>query len=110
MKTITTNNRTLLFVEVPVKASRSQVIAEISEHLINGKIFIATTDTVTEEQATEIVEKVKSTLGIEKCFKFYGFESVTGKVRPALDTALNSFQTFLQHHSITGRHAIIEVL
>ena len=89
MKTITTNNRTLLFVEVPEDAQFLRVLHDgyghatlfyhISEaggftkFLPDGEYeFIATTDTI------------PSDLGIT--------------------------DTLLAEHGITGRHAIIEVL
>ena len=103
MKTITTNNRTLLFVEVPKDADRSQIIAEISEHLIAGGIFIADTKTITEEQAGKIVERFSHAT-------WRNYECLPQYLENIMRCALDSFSSFLRKHSITGRHAIIEVL
>lgn len=122
MKTITTNNRTLLFVEVPEGADISdmQMIADdefaysipnpdpdyndyITKyvHLHSGMYrYIATTDTITEQQADMLVKN--NGMGCYDNHKGKPDEIYT------CTTALESFATFLQHHSITGRHAIIE--
>lgn len=103
MKTITTNNRTLLFVEVPQDATdmecRTAVLAQCFDKDYN---FIATTDTITEEQAAMFVEKHDPK---------YGIYYVSYKdINRMYSRSKTSFKSLLQHHSITGLHAIIEVL
>ena len=106
MKTITTNNRTLLFVEVPEDAQFLRVLHDgyghatlfyhISEaggftkFLPDGEYeFIATTDKI------DLVDKI---------------DILGGGVFHSNSDWDRYFQTFLDTHSITGRHAIIEVL
>lgn len=114
MKTITTNNRTLLFVEVPEDADNFTI--EDDKLYYSDKIFkdagggweilpegnyrlIATTDTITEEQAANIVKRKDNGMYID--YLHYG---------EPYHNATISFKSLLQHHSITGRHAIIEQL
>lgn len=103
MKTITTNNRTLLFVEVPKDATdmecRTAVLAQCFDRDYN---FIATTDTITEQQAAMFVDNMDR----DWLYRDY----TTPYIHHVYTTALYSFKSLLQHHSITGRHAIIEVL
>lgn len=118
MKTITTNNRTLLFVEVPSPSDGGGFRIESntfryeqygwkgwstkSIELPSGNCnFIAATDTITEQQAEMFVEKKHDN---PLYFRNYYVEN------GACMYATVSFATLLQHHSITGRHAIIEVL
>jgi len=113
MKTITINNRTLLFVEVPETAhhfSIEQVYLtwlnvsdseDVLAQLPSGNYrFIATTDTINEEQADKIVDKSAYSRMLYLNYQFGGVN----------EYALDSFKSLLKHHSITGRHAIIEVL
>lgn len=101
MKTITTNNRTLLFVEVPEDAT-DITLNELGrlDYLTQGGMdyamlpsgnyrFIATTDKVA------LVDKINILGG--------------GVFHPNLDWD-SYFECFLEKHGITGRHAIIEVL
>lgn len=126
MKTITTNNRRLIFVEVPDGA-----IAELM-HVDNTGLFtcldcmvifsgnppepdhgewctllevqlptgnyrlIATTDTITEQQAAMFVKEDEDD----------GYVPFVESER-TYSHALSAFEALLQHHSITGRHAII---
>lgn len=117
MKTITTNNRTLLFVEVPSPSDGGGFRIESntfryeqygwkgwstkSIELPCGTYrLIATTDTITEEQAVGIVERSKFNNQLYHNYQFKGVEPL----------AIDSFTSFLRKHSITGRNAIIEVL
>lgn len=101
MKQITTNNRTLLFVEVPEDWTREDYILHWkSEHYAkpnHNYRFIATTDTITEEQADKIVDKSAYNRMLYLNYQFGGVN----------EYALDSFKSLLKHHSITGRHAIL---
>ena len=128
MKTITTNNRTLLFVEVPEDAIEI-TLTELGrlDYMANGGMdytmlpsgnyrFIATTDTITEEQAAMFVGKGRVGYAhYGERVKHYNSPLISammangGSVEIYYTTALESFESLLQHHSITGRHAIIEV-
>lgn len=119
MKTITTNNRTLLFVEVPEDARNfgfrsghfsyqlpdmeyeAKLVPEVRLKNKGRLTFIATTDTITEKQAAMFVEKKH-----DNPFYFKNYYVENG----ACMYVSVSFATLLQHHSITGRHAIIEIL
>jgi len=129
MKTITTNNRTLLFVEVPEDAIEI-TLTELGrlDYMANGGMdytmlpsgnyrFIATTDTITEEQAAMFVGKGRVGYAhYGERVKHYNSPLISammangGSVEIYYTTALESFESLLQHHSITGRHAIIEVV
>ena len=106
MKTITTNNRTLLFVEVPSPSE--------------GGGFRIETNTFRYEQYGW---KGWSTKSIELPSGNYRFIATTDTINLADKIGVlgggafhsNSewdsyFQAFLKIHSITGRHAIIEIL
>lgn len=109
MKQITTNNRTLLFVEVPediivrtVSISTGAYLRYRTEKCTSTwshiKIpqasyhFHGLTDTITEQQASELVGSPITDFAYE------------------YKSSIEQLQELLQHHSITGRHAIIEVL
>lgn len=129
MKTITTNNRTLLFVEVPETAHHFSIeqgyltwlnvsdSEDVLAQLPSGNYrFISTTDTITEQQAAELVECMSRPTGGDDYMIYY--KRYTGSQEDAdfpwfsemNNGASKSFATLLQHHSITGRHAIIEVI
>lgn len=118
MKTIKINNRTLLFVEVPEDARNfgfrsghfsyqlpdmeyeAKLVPEVRLKNKGRLTFIATTDTITEEQADKIIERSKFNKQLYRNYQFEGVESF----------AIDGFTSLLRTHSITGRHAIIEVL
>ena len=113
MKTITTNNRTLLFVEVPETAHHFSIeqgyltwlnvsdSEDVLAQLPSGNYrFIATTDMITEEQADKIIERSKFNKQLYRNYQFEGVESF----------AIDGFTSLLRKHSIAGRHAIIEVI
>ena len=142
MTTIKTNNRTLLFVEV-MNDAYNILIEDDCQLTFNqgdweyddlGKCvdtpirictflgkskyrFIATTDTITEEQAAMFVGKGRVGYAhYGERVKHYNSPLISammangGSVEIYYTTALESFESLLQHHSITGRHAIIEVI
>lgn len=103
MKTITTNNRTLLFVEVPEDATDTECrTAVLAQHFDRDYNYIATTDTITEKQAAMFVGMHDPKYGVY-------YVSYTD-INRMYSRAKTSFKTLLKHHSITGRHAIIEVI
>ena len=131
MKTITTNNRTLLFVEVPEDADGfivgfTAMCWDLGKPTVGIAYFpvshntyrlIATTDTITEEQAAMFVGKGRVGYAhYGERVKHYNSPLISammangGSVEIYYTTALESFESLLQHHSITGRHAIIEVV
>lgn len=109
MKQITTNGKTLIFVPMPEDANEI-TLTELGrlDYMTNGGMdytmlpsgnyrFIATTDTITEEQAMEFVKRKDNGMYID--YLHYG---------EPYHNAVTSFKSLLQQHSITGRHAIIE--
>lgn len=115
MTTITLNNREYVFVRVPDDAYgfykhyaseylefyRGKGFIQIDKIKIGyDGIFIANTTDMTEEQAWGMVDDMDS----EGLYRDY----TAPHIHHAYTTALYSFKSLLQHHSITGRHAIIE--
>jgi hypothetical protein len=111
MKQLKINNRDYVFVPVPDGATDISVGFSVMRWGIAGKadflqlpfteqiyVLIADTKTITEEQAVEIVEK---SIYNSRLYLNYQFGGVN-------EYALDSFKSLLKHHSITGRHAIIE--
>jgi hypothetical protein len=82
-------------------ASESHKFKSVKIDNVRAK-FIATTDTITEQQASMFVDNMDR----DWLYRDY----TTPYIHHVYTTALYSFKSLLQHHSITGRHAIIEVL
>lgn len=113
MKTINTNGKELLFVPVPEDANEI-TLTELGrlDYMTNGGMdytmlpsgnyrFISATDTITGYQAHEIVEK--SSLS-EALYKDYEEKKIGYAVN------IYSFDSMLRKHSITGRHAILQLI
>lgn len=76
--------------------------------------FLATTDTITEEQAAELVESLEGDLGEYTnsqhrgyIVKFYKDYNHTGKLSNWLPAAKESFQSWLTANGISGNNAIL---
>jgi len=130
MTTLTLNNRTFLFVPVPDEAEHLNIQytldGTILQALHEGKewrrylpqsieyILIATTTDITEEQAGEIVDTAHRSdneyweSDLMNGDWVSGYANYIDDLRNHFICALDSFASLLQHHSITGRHAIIE--
>jgi hypothetical protein len=108
MKQITTNGKDWLFVEIPEDANNLQIHRQIQFNVTVNNVFgevdvsegdwvfFATTDHVTEEQADMIVQRSLNA----KYYIHYTFSGITDKVT-------ESFKSFLTHHNLTGRYAIL---
>jgi predicted nucleic acid binding AN1-type Zn finger protein len=126
MKQITTNGKDWLFVEIPEDAVNLSITAnhELEYKLESPSMFIsnhisllmgamwqlhATTDNITEEQSSMITEPI-----FDYCSEDEGFGCVgcDGKGKGDCHATMKhqSFATFLTHHNLTGRYAILRKL
>jgi hypothetical protein len=136
MKTITSNNRQWLFIEMPDTNSfgfHTQKVGETTflcwQRKVGEKesffgncsiplpsghcIFHSTTTDITEEQAAEIVDEERLDIPVKsESFRNYvdGIHRCDIGITLGYSFAIDSFASLLQHHSITGRHAIIEII
>lgn len=129
MTTITTSKGKFLFVEVPEAASKFKIsgtghLCHKYEHSNAWKVtltdtvpescqFICTTQTITEEQAKEMVDSV--TMWMEddpdvetECYSVYG--SSQNELQ-AYEKAIDSFLSLLRAHNLTApNYAILRII
>jgi hypothetical protein len=124
MKQITSNGKDWLFVPIPEgttvelstdgKVLAYQIIPMTAFNdptwhidLPQGQWQLhATTDNITEEKADMIVGRV-----VKQDGTLVGYQDHEERFTlPVFKTALDSFPTFLTHHNLTGRYAILRKL
>ena len=125
MLTITTQHGSFLFVDVPEGAANftlymNVLYYQIAPHLgvndpmysysfnhdSNNYKFLCASDTATEQQAAEIVDR--SPFDKNKYVLHDSNPNIL--VSRACDSALRAFASLLAHHKITGRQAILKQL
>jgi hypothetical protein len=123
MININSNGYDWLFVEIPEGIAQTIVtywggIPSIEFRVIKTQdighielpkgnyLLCATTDNITEEKADMIVGRV-----VKQDGTLVGYQDHEERFTlPVFKTALDSFPTFLTHHNLTGRYAILRKL